>query len=77
MYVTILDEYMNVLTRSEMSSITQMRRKQDDVSSRCHCATVRGRGASYIQVGGGGKQLFVCSAFVTCIWTRVVATRAV
>lgn len=46
------------------SIFTQKRRKQDNMLSGCHCATVCGRGASCIQVGGGGKQLFLCLAFI-------------
>lgn len=73
MYVNILDDYMNVLTRSEMSNIMQKRRKQDEVSSCCHCATLCGRGSPQIQVGGGGETtVYVFGFCLTCILTRVV-----
>lgn len=52
------------------SFITRKRGKQDDMSSRCHRATVCGRRASRIQVGGGGKTTLCAFGFChSCSWT--------
>ena len=64
--------------RSEGISSPRRERKQDDMSSGCQRVTVCGRRASCIQVGVGGKQLFVCSAFVVhAHGPRVAASRVV
>lgn len=52
---------MAVLTRSVGVST---RRREGNRMTCHHAVTVCVRGASCIQVGGGGKQLFVHSAFV-------------
>lgn len=51
----MLDDDMTVLARSETSNVMPKRSEQDDVSARCHCNTVQGRGASCTQVEEGGE----------------------
>lgn len=64
MYVSMLDDNMTVLACSQTSNVMPKRREQDNVSARCHCNTVQGRGAACTQVEEGvcvwGGGLFVC-----------------
>lgn len=53
----MLDDDMTVLARSETSNVMPKRREQDDVSLRCRCNKVQGRGASCTQVEEG-----------VCVW---------